>query len=124
MSISPFLFLRLPVKVVGSLFEKWAIGILVLLEHIFECFSICSREEFRENLQIFIRLYLGLLGDISPDDGYLMELTHLSRNHGSFSCSSTSLESSEESPLTITYNSLYDPSFLFEFLDSSSIVMD
>ncbi len=91
MSISPSLFLRLPVKVVGFLFEKSIIDSFVLLEGIFKCLPVGSREEFSESLQVFVWLYLRFLGDVSPDDGYLMELTHLSWNKGSI----RSLESSQ-----------------------------
>lgn len=113
MSIVPLLFSTLQVNISRLFFEKITICFLIEVQIVLECFSICSRKKFREKLQVFIWLYLWFLGDISSDDGYLMELTHLSRNIS---------ESSEKSSLSIRNNSIYDPSIILKFLYSVLVV--
>ena len=84
-------------------FQKVFVGISVQIQSILKSFFISSREKFSEYFQILVCLYLWFLGDVSPNDSHLMKLTHLSRNIS---------ESREKSSLSITNNTLNNPSLV------------
>lgn len=97
MSIVPLFFSTLQISIWCLLSKKITICFLISPQIVFKGFSICSCKEFPKKPQIFIRWYLWFLSDISSDYGYLMKLTHLSRNL----CSIFLCESSKESSLPI-----------------------
>lgn len=90
-------------------FQKILVSLCVQIQSILKSFLISSCEKLSENFQILVCLDLWLLSDIPPNDGYLMELTHLSRDI---------FESSEESSFPITDDTLNSPSFLLKFFHS------
>ena len=94
-------------------FQEILVGLCIRIQGIFKGFLIGSTEKFSENLQILVCLYLWFLCDVSPNDSYLMKLTHLS---GDIS------ESSEESSFSITDDPLNSPSFLLEFFYSEFVI--
>jgi len=56
------------------------VSLSVQIQSIFKSFFIGSCKEFSESFQIFVCLYLRFLSNVSPNDSYLMKLTHLSGN--------------------------------------------
>lgn len=93
--------------------QEVLVGLCIRIQGILKGFFICSTEKFSENLQILVCLYLWFLCDVSPNDSYLMKLTHLSRNIS---------ESSEESSLPITNNTFDSPSLILEFFHSEFVI--
>lgn len=103
----------LPIRSYALFFHEISVCIFVRIKSIFKGFFICPRQQLSENFQILVCLYLWFLGYISSDDGYLVELTHLSWNIS---------ESPEQPSLSVTNDTLDSPSFILQFFDSKFVV--